>query len=40
MSVWSLQPGAHGGEVDGTLMFVDLDRVASAERDVGAILDR
>ena len=27
---------AHGGEVDGAVMLVDLDGVAAAESDVGA----
>src|SRR5579864_7748428 len=30
--------GAHGGEVDGTVMLMDLDGVAAAEGDVSAIL--
>ena len=29
---------AHGGEVDGAVMLVDLDGVASAEGDVGSVL--
>ena len=32
------EAGAHGGEVDGAVVLVDLDGVAAAERDVGAVL--
>ena len=32
------EAGAHGGEVDGAVMLVDLDGVAAAESDVGAVL--
>ena len=31
-----LEAIAHGGEVDGAMVLVDLDRVSAAEGDVGA----
>ena len=37
MSAWEAEAGAHGGEVDGPVMLVDLDGVAAAESDVGAV---
>ncbi len=36
MSVWGREAVAHGGEVDGAMVLVDLDGVAAAEGDVGA----
>ena len=33
---WGCEAGAHGGEVDGTVVLVDLDGVAAAEGDVRA----
>src|SRR5512138_3962640 len=35
-----LQPGAELGEIDGPLAFVDLDRVAAAERDMRTAFTR
>ena len=31
---WGCEAGAHGGEVDGAVVLVDLDGVAAAESDV------